>query len=189
MKNTWSRCLSVFLRITKDDGKNERGKFFMTNIDKTGYKTVEIRVYGKDKEPLKQELVLCAYEIQTGKILGLGKAALEYVENENVAVINPLKWGAVGDFVIFSKIMENYIKEVRKSLFRKPRLAICVPAILTDVQKMAFIDSVASLSRNTVCVIDKSFSQLQVDGSKELENDVDIYLEFISDYYESEYYQ
>ena len=50
MKNTWSRCLSVFLRIIKDDGKNERGKFFMTNIDKTGYKTVEIRVYGKDKK-------------------------------------------------------------------------------------------------------------------------------------------
>ena len=54
---------------------------------------------------------------------------------------------------------------------------------------MAFVDSVASLSRNTVCVINKSFSQLQIDGSKELENDVDIYLEFVSDYYESEYYQ
>lgn len=115
--------------------------------------------------------------------------ALEYVENENIAVINPLKWGAVGDFVIFSKIMQNYIKEVKKSFFKKPRLAICVPAILTDVQKMAFVDSVASLSRSTVCVINKSFNQLQIDGDKEIENDVDIYLEFVSEYYESEYYQ
>ena len=160
----------------------------MTNIDKIGYNTVEIRVYGKDKALLKQEPVLCAYEIQSGKILGLGKAALEYVENENVAVINPLKWGAVGDFVVFSKIMENYIKEVHKSFLRKPRLTICVPAILTDVEKMAFIDSVASLCRNKVCVINKSFSQLQIDGSKEIGNDVDIYLEFVSDYYASEYY-
>lgn len=161
----------------------------MTNIDKIGYNIVEVRVYGKNKSLLKQEPVLCAYEIQSCKIVGLGKMALEYVENENIAVINPLKWGAVGDFVIFSKIMQNYIKEVKKSFFKKPRLAICVPAILTDVQKMAFVDSVASLSRSTVCVINKSFNQLQIDGDKEIENDVDIYLEFVSEYYESEYYQ
>lgn len=54
---------------------------------------------------------------------------------------------------------------------------------------MAFVDSVASLSRSTVCVINKSFSQLQIDEDKEIENDVDIYLEFVSEYYESEYYQ
>lgn len=82
----------------------------MTNIDKIGYNIVEVRIYGKDKSLLKQEPVLCAYEIQSCKIVGLGKMALEYVENESIAVINPLKWGSVGDFVIFSKIMQNYIK-------------------------------------------------------------------------------
>lgn len=99
----------------------------MTNIDKIGYNIVEVRVYGKDKSLLKQEPILCAYEIQSGKIVGIGK--------------------------------------------------------------MAFVDSVASLSRNTVCVINKSFSQLQIDGDKKIENDVDIYLEFVSEYYGSEYYQ
>lgn len=52
----------------------------MTNIDKVGYNTVEIRLYGKDKALLKQQPVLCAYEIQSCKILALGKAALEYVD-------------------------------------------------------------------------------------------------------------
>lgn len=160
----------------------------MTNIDKLGYKPVELRIYGKDKELLKQEPILCAYEIKNNKILGIGKAALEYVEDADVEVINPLKWGAVGDFLVFSKTMENFLKEIPKSFFRKPSIAMLVPAVLTEVEKIAFTNSITSSYRK-IYIINKSFSQFQTEGDKNIVGDLDIYLEFVSEYYESEYYQ
>lgn len=160
----------------------------MTNIEKNGYKPVQIKIYGKDKGLIMEDLVLCAYEIQSTKIIAFGNEALGYVNNDNVAVVNPLKWGAVGDFVIFSAIMKNYIKKLSSSVFSKPNLAICIPATLTEVESKAFMESVLVMSKKPSYIIHKNFEQIKIENDTQISKDVSYYIEFVSEYYKSEYY-
>lgn len=160
----------------------------MTNIEKNGYKPVQIKIYGKDKNLITDDLVLCAYEIKTNKIMSFGNAALEYINDDNVAVVNPLKWGAVGDFVIFSAIMKNYIKKLSSSVFSKPNLAICVPAPLTEVESKAFEESILVMSKKPSYIINKTFDNIKVENNTQISKDVNYYIEFVSEYYKSEYY-
>lgn len=160
----------------------------MTNIEKTGYKPVQIKIYGKDKKLLIEDLVLCAYEIQSNKIIAFGNDALEYVNNDNMAVVNPLKWGAVGDFVIFSAIMRNYMKKLSSSVFSKPNLAICVPAPLTEVESKAFMESTLVLSKKPSYIIHKTFEDTIMENNAQISKDINYYIEFVSEYYKSEYY-
>lgn len=44
----------------------------MTNLEKQGYRPATIRIYTKDKQLFSEGQVLCAYEIQSKKILAIG---------------------------------------------------------------------------------------------------------------------
>ena len=136
----------------------------MTNIDKQGYRPVTIRIYTKDKQLFLEEQVLCAYEIQSKKILAIGQAGMDYVQDDRVAVVNPLKWGTVADYMVFNKVMAHYIKRLPTSFCLKPTVALCIPAKLTEVERKIFWESVETVVRKPYYLIEKSFEQLLTEG-------------------------
>ncbi len=160
----------------------------MTNTDKQGYGPVTIRIYTKDKQLFLEEQVICAYEIQSKKILAIGQEALTYVQDDRVAVVNPLKWGTVADYLVFNKVMAHYIKKLPTSFGLKPIVALFVPAKLTEVERKAFSESMEAVVRKPYYLIEKSFEQLLSEGMEAELKGVNYYIEFVSEYYASEYY-
>lgn len=160
----------------------------MTNIEKKGYHPVILRIYNKEKQLILEDEVLCAYDSQTNKIQAIGKEAREYIDDNQIVVVNPLKWGAVADFTIFQKIMKLNMKKVMKGMLRKPRLVLCIPAKLTQVETIAFKDALMESQMREVYLFEKTFKEVFQEKNTIEGIQPELYAEFVSDYYTSEYY-
>lgn len=163
----------------------------MTNIEKKGYQPVLMRIYNKDKQLVMEDEVLYAYDTLSGKIMELGREARKLIDDNQIAVVNPLKWGVIGDFDGFQKTVKLWInKAIKRKLF-KQRLALCVPARLTQVEKKAFEDAFMMADMKEMALVEKSFGE--TDWEKILEvsegrKSYDIYVELVSNYYSCEYF-
>ena len=161
----------------------------MTNIEKKGYQPVVMRIYDKDRQLLLEDEVLCAYDIYTSKIEAIGREAQKFTENNQIEVDNPMKWGVVADYVVFQKIMKLQLQKVMKRMALKTRLVFCVPAKLTQVESTAFKDAfMESTMFKDVYVIEKSFEEMTREPLPEGMKEPEIYVELVSEYYASEYF-
>lgn len=92
------------------------------------------------------------------KILAVGKAAKEMVGKtpKNIIAIRPMKNGVIADFSITEEMIRYFIQKVhnRKSLIR-PRIVICVPFGLTQVERKAVKESALSAGAREVYLIEE----------------------------------
>ncbi|MBP7460714.1 MAG: rod shape-determining protein [Candidatus Delongbacteria bacterium] len=85
-----------------------------------------------------------AQDVKTRKILAIGNEAKEMVgrtPNEIVAV-RPLKDGVIADFELTEEMLRLFLKKVQKYRWLiRPRIVICVPSGITEVEKRAVKDA------------------------------------------------
>ncbi len=159
----------------------------MTHIDKKGYTPITIRIYSKEKQLLLEDEVLCAYNIKTSEIVAVGKEARQYIDDAYIMVESPTKWGVVAEYTVFSKVIFGFIKKLRPKALFKPKMAVCVPANLTEVESKAFLESFDPYVRKPFAFLYmKSFAQHAEQG--QVPEGMDYYVEFSSEYYASEYF-
>ncbi len=161
----------------------------MTNIEKKGYQPVVMRIYNKERQLVLEDEVLCAYDTQTNKIQAMGRDARKFTEDNQIVVVNPLKWGVVADYTVFEKVIKLQLQKVMKGKLLKTRLAFCVPAKLSEVERKAYEDAFyMSTFFKDVYIFAKSYEEMLREplpgGIKEL----GLYVELVSDYYASEYF-
>lgn len=169
--------------ITAEKRRNK-----VTNIEKKGYHPVTLRIYKKDMQMVLEDEILCAYDTRSQKILAIGTPALSYIQDDSVAVVNPLKWGVVADYIIFCKVIAHFVKMLPASFRKKPKIALCVPAKLTEVEKQAFCEVFTERAGKPFYLVEKSFEGLMTEGTIEDIKGVNYYVEFVSEYYASEYF-
>jgi rod shape-determining protein MreB len=92
------------------------------------------------------------------KILAVGKTAKEMVGKtpKNIVAIRPMKNGVIADFSVTEEMIRYFIQKVhnRKSLIR-PRIVICVPYGLTQVERKAVKESAMSAGAREVYLIEE----------------------------------
>ncbi len=161
----------------------------MTNIEKKGYQPVVMRIYNKDRQLVLEDEVLCAYDTRTNKIEAMGREARKFTEDNQIAVVNPMKWGVVADFTIFEKVIKLQLQKIMKRMALKTRLVFCVPAKLSEVESKAFEDAFyMSTFFKDVYIFAKSYEEMIQEPLPEGMKEPGIYVEFVSDYYASEYF-
>ena len=161
----------------------------MTNIEKKGYHPVVMQVYNKDRQLVLEDEVLCAYDTKTNKIQAIGREARKFTEDNQIAVVNPLKWGVVADYTVFQKSMRLQLQKVMKRMVLKERLVFCVPAKLSQVESIAFKDAFLDLTLfRDVYMIEKSFEEMIQESLTEGMKEPGLYVELVSEYYASEYF-
>ena len=81
------------------------------------------------------------------KVLAVGKEAKEMIGKtpKDIVAIRPMKNGVIADFSVTEEMIRYFIQKVhnRKSLIR-PRIVICVPYGLTQVERKAVKESAMS---------------------------------------------
>ncbi|MDU7692630.1 MAG: rod shape-determining protein [Helicobacter sp.] len=96
--------------------------------------------------------------IKNGVVLAVGTEAKEMVGKtpENIKAIRPIKDGVIADFDITEKMIRYFIERThkRKSLMR-PRVIVCVPYGLTDVERKAVRESAMSAGAREVHFIEE----------------------------------
>ena len=105
--------------------------------------TASVLVYVKGKGIVLNEPSVVAMDKNTGKLLKVGKEAQAMLGRTpgNIVAIRPLREGVISDYDMTEKMLKEFIKKVAGFRLIKPRLLICVPSGITEVEERAVIDA------------------------------------------------
>ena len=83
-----------------------------------------------------------AYHTHTKEVLAVGKRAYQMIGKtpDYIEVIRPLSGGVISDDRMTQYMIREFILQVTGHRLTKPRIIICVPSFITDVEKRAVID-------------------------------------------------
>ncbi len=106
--------------------------------------TASVLVFIKGKGIVLNEPSVVAIDRNTNKILAVGEEARLMLGRTpgNIVAMRPLKDGVISDYYITEKMLRYFIdKAVGRRRIFKPRMVICVPSGVTEVEKRAVIDA------------------------------------------------
>jgi len=92
------------------------------------------------------------------KILAVGKEAKEMLGKtpDNIEAIRPLKEGVIADFDVAEEMIRHFIRKAHnRNSFIRPRVIICVPYGLTQVERKAVRDSAYSAGARDVHLVEE----------------------------------
>ena len=120
--------------------------------------TSSILVYATGKGIVLKEPSVVAYDKDTEKIKAIGEEARQMIGRTpgNVVAIRPLRQGVISDYDITEKMLKYFIsKAIGRRAFRKPRISICVPSGVTEVEKKAVEEATYQAGAREVHLIEE----------------------------------
>ena len=97
-----------------------------------------------------------AFDRDTNKIKAIGEEARLMLGRTpgNIVAVRPLRQGVISDYTVTEKMIKYFIqKALGKKTFRKPRISVCVPSGVTEVEKKAVEDATYSAGAREVAII------------------------------------
>lgn len=131
------------------EGKNVdmRGKlelFFKNDIG-IDLGTASVLVYTAKEGIILKEPSVVAIDRDSNRLLAVGESAKDMLGRTpgNIIAIRPLKDGVISDYEVTQKMMKYFLEKAigKNRLFVKPRIVVCVPAGITEVEKRAVIQA------------------------------------------------
>ena len=120
--------------------------------------TASILVYIRGKGVVLKEPSVVAFDRDTNKIKAIGEDARLMLGRTpgNIVAVRPLRQGVISDYTVTEKMMKYFIqKALGKKSFRKPRIAVCVPSGVTEVEKKAVEDATYQAGAREVSIIEE----------------------------------
>ena len=121
--------------------------------------TANVLIFEDGKGIVVREPSVVAVDKNTGKILQVGSAARNMLGRTpgNVVALHPLKDGVISDHDMTVKMLQALFRKVhRSSLFTpKPRVVICVPSGVTEVEERTVINAAMDAGARRVYLIEE----------------------------------
>ena len=105
--------------------------------------TASVLVYVKGKGIVLNEPSVVAMDKNTGKLLKVGEEARQMLGRTpgNIVAIRPLREGVISDYDMTERMLKEFIRKVAGFMVFKPRVIICVPSGITEVEERAVVDA------------------------------------------------
>ena len=120
--------------------------------------TASVLVYVKGKGVVLNEPSVVAIDKNTGKLLKVGAEAQAMLGRTpgNIVAIRPLREGVISDYDMTERMLKEFIHKVNGGfhLF-KPRVIICVPSGITEVEERAVVDAGIQAGARRVYLIEE----------------------------------
>ena len=119
--------------------------------------TVTVIAYVKGKGIVLREPSVVAVDEKTGDVLAVGKEARKMLGRTpgNIVATRPLREGVISNYTITEKMLRYFINKVCGRFVFAPRLMICIPSRVTEVEKKAVIDAATQAGARKVCLIEE----------------------------------
>lgn len=103
--------------------------------------TATVLVYVKGKGIVLREPSVVAIDTSTDKIFKVGHEAKQMLgcTPGNIVAIRPLREGVISQYNVTLKMLQYFIRRACGNMFFKPRVMICVPTGITEVEERAVI--------------------------------------------------
>ena len=120
--------------------------------------TANTLVYIKGKGIVLREPSVVAINKNTGKVLAVGNEAKNMIGRTpgNIVAIRPMKDGVIADFDVTEKMLWHFIEKVGgKNSFKSPRIVVCFPSGVTEVEKRAIEEATKSAGAREVGLLEE----------------------------------
>jgi rod shape-determining protein MreB len=120
--------------------------------------TASILVYVRGRGVVLKEPSVVAFDRDTDKIKAIGEDARLMLGRTpgNIVAVRPLRQGVISDYEVTEKMMKYFIqKAIGRKTFRKPRISVCVPSGVTEVEKKAVEDATMQAGAREVSIIEE----------------------------------
>ncbi len=118
--------------------------------------TANTLVYLKGKGIVLNEPSVVAVDRTTGKVIAVGKEAKSMLGRtpDEIVAVRPLKDGVIADFEKTEDLLREFIqKALGRRTWVRPRIIICVPSGITEVDKRAVQDSAQHAGAREVLLV------------------------------------
>ncbi|HNW60041.1 MAG TPA: rod shape-determining protein [bacterium] len=132
------------------------GSFFSNDLA-IDLGTANTLVYVRGKDVVLDEPSVVAIRKSTQEIVAFGNQAREMVGRTpgEIITIRPLKDGVIADFELAEQMIRHFIRKAMPTRIPRPRIAICVPTGITEVEKRAVRDSAEHAGAREVYLIEE----------------------------------
>ena len=100
-------------------------------------------MYAKGKGIVLNEPSVIALNSRSGDVLAMGHEAWQMIGRTPgyIVAVRPLRQGAITDFDITERMIRLLLQRTGVSRFNRPRVVICVPSAITEVERRAVVEA------------------------------------------------
>lgn len=120
--------------------------------------TANTLVFMRGKGIVMREPSVVAVDVRTDEVLAVGKQAKEMLGRTpgSIVAVRPLKDGVIADFDVTAAMLKYFIKKALKSgTLSRPRIVVCIPSGVTEVERRAVEDAARQAGSNNVDLIEE----------------------------------
>ena len=114
--------------------------------------------YSTGKGLVLNEPSIVVYDKNTEKIRAIGEEArlMEGRITSDMEVIRPIRQGVIVDYTVTEKMLKYFIsRAIGRRAFRKPRISICVPSGITEIEKKAVEEATYQAGARDVYMVEE----------------------------------
>jgi len=119
--------------------------------------TANTLVYVRGRGIVLSEPSVVAVDERTGEVHAVGAEAKRMLGRTpgTIAAIRPLKDGVIADFDVTEEMLRHFIQKVDQGRFAHPRVVVCVPSGVTEVEKRAVVEACVSAGAKQAYLIEE----------------------------------
>ena len=120
--------------------------------------TASILVYVEDKGVILKEPSVVAFDRDSNEIKAIGEEAKLMLTRAsgNLIEVRPLKHGVIADYSVTEQMVKYFVKKAMgRHMFVKPKINICIPSGVTEVEKNAAMQAGFAAGASAVVLVDE----------------------------------
>jgi rod shape-determining protein MreB and related proteins len=119
--------------------------------------TANTLVYAKGKGLVLNEPTVVALDSRSREVLAIGTDAWQMIGRTPgyIVAVRPLRKGAITDFDITQRMIRLLLQRAGVSRFNRPRVLICVPSAITEVERRAVEEAARGAGANGAYLIEQ----------------------------------
>ena len=120
--------------------------------------TASILVYVKGKGVILKEPSVVAFDRDSNEVKAIGEEARLMLGRTpgNIIAVRPLRQGVISDYTVTEKMIKYFVqKALGRRTFQKPRISICVPSGVTEVERNAVQQATFAAGARDVFLIEE----------------------------------
>lgn len=120
--------------------------------------TATVLVYVKGKGIVLREPSVVAVDRTNGQMVAIGEEARVMLGRTpgNIVAVRPLRDGVISNFHDTERMLRYFLRKVLgRRLFFKPKVIVCVPSGVTEVEKRSIIEATEDAGARHVCLMEE----------------------------------
>lgn len=124
--------------------------------------TANIIISTAGKGVVLSEPSVVAYNKKTESVVAVGNDAYEMLGRtpEYIVAIKPLRDGVISDYDLTEEMIKRFIRKVTGRNLFNPRIIMCVPSRITDVERRAVVEAAINSGARKVFLIEEPIAAM-----------------------------